>query len=395
MRTLQTLVTVVACFVVAQPILAQTQHITIKSPFDRMDDSLYTSIKPLITEPTAEISNGAAGAEQLMQLLIERGQDSSTGQVTLFSAAAPVKLKTLDDKDFYCIFHILRWSNPDANNKQTVQAQKWYLYHRGTLTLATGDEVPRLFGVKAAVFIYIHLNTREVNKYDPNYEFEIKKRVPAYISHLESLAGLFSIDPGKSSVRLTAANQSDNYFGVTTLSFDYKVADITATAKIARPTAVEVLGEAQKFDNEGKYFVDFSVGVPIRKMSELKFDSVNNTVTANKVDKTNIFAFVNIFPRPIDIRKNNVDLVPHFVGGVAIDRQPLRKIFVGTGIGPSIANFYIGALFVKQDQPTTLNTGDTATPGQLNNDLRRKYKTQVGFGLNVPVGVIIEKLKGK
>ena len=155
------------------------------------------------------------------------------------------------------------------------------------------------------------------------------------------------------------------------------------------------MGTVQKFDNEGKYLVDFSVGVPVRKMSELEFTSTNNTVTANEIDKTKLFAFVNVYPIPVDIKSSSPHLIPHFVGGVALEKQPLHKIFVGAGFGPVVANFYIGALFVKQQELQTLNPGDPASPDQVGADKRRRFKPQVAFGLNLPVGAIVEKLKGK
>jgi hypothetical protein len=245
--------------------------------------------------------------------------------------------------------------------------------------------------VGTVTFLYIHLNKADANDYQPLYKFDVDKKTPAYIAHFLGLTGLFSADAQGSvkALAIVAAADPSNWWGVSTMTLQYKTSDITASAKLTRPAAVEDVGDPQKFDNEGKYFVDFSVGVPVRKISQLNFDSTNNTVTAKKVDKTDILALVNLYPRPVDIKSNNVNIVPHFVGGVAIDKQPLHKIFVGAGVGPLVANFYIGALFVKQDQLSSLKAGDTATSSQLNNDLRRRYKAQIAFGLNVLVGEII------
>ena len=367
-------------------VIAQTQHISVSAPFVQMDQTLSVSVTAHISQPTAEISNGGQGAEEIMKLLITERDAASVTASQLPSLA-------FKDKDFYCIFHILRWSNPDANGKQTVQAQKWYLYNKGTLTLGSATDIPRLYGVNTVTFLFIHLNREHPgNNYEPLYNFDVQKKTPAYISHFLGVTGLFSGNSAGAS--FVAAGPSKTWWGLTTMRWNYKVADVTATAKLTRPTAVEDLGSTQKFDNEGKYLMDFSVGVPVRKISDLSFDSVNNTVSPKEVDETNILALVNVYPRPIDIRKNNVDLIPHFVGGVAIDSKPLNKIFVGAGFGPIVANFYIGAMFVKQEQLNTLQPGDVATPDQLNTDIRRKYKAQVAFGINMPVGAIIEKLKG-
>lgn len=374
-------------------IIAQTQQISVSAPFDQMPEDLSDQVTPHISQPTAEINNGGKGAEEIMKLLMSEVLEDSSISLT----AANFDSKTVDDKDFYCIFHILRWSNPDAKGKQTVQAQNWYLYNQGTLTLASATDIPRLFGVGTVTFLFIHLNKDSPgNDYEPLYKFDVQKKTPAYISHFLGVTGLFSGKKGRDALDgaiKAKENLSDTWWGLTTLRLNYKVSDITATAKLTRPTAVEDLGDPQKFDNEGKYLMDFSVGVPVRKISELSFDSVNNTVSPKEIDETNVMAFVNVFPRPRDIRRNNIDPVPHFITGVAIAKQPLHKIFVGAGFGPIVANFYIGAMFVKQEQLNTLQPGDLATPDQLNNDVRRKYKAQVAFGVNMPVGAIIEKLK--
>jgi hypothetical protein len=364
----------VVCFLLFQSAiaLADTQHITVSSPFE----ALTATISPHVTEATAEINNDAQGAEDIMTTLI------------------PTFGSLKRNKNFHCIFHLVKWSNPDTNNRQTVQAENWYLYHRGKLTVGAST-IPRLYGAREATFIYIHFNKVVTNVYTPLYKFEVEQRTPAYISNLLGVAGLAQGIGGGAGLK-AVNSPPETWYGVTTLKFQYRVADITATPKLTRGnTTVEDMGTAQKFDNEGKYFIDFSVGVPVRKISELEFSSTNNTVTANEIDKTKLFAFVNLYPIPVDIRSSSPHLIPHFVGGVALEKQPLHKIFVGAGFGPLVANFYIGALFVKQQKLETLNPGDPASQAQVGADTRRRFKPQVAFGLNLPVGVIVEKLKGK
>jgi hypothetical protein len=370
------------CFLLFQSAVAfaDTQHITVSSPFVKLN----ADISPHVTKGTAEINNDAQGAEGIMAKLIPKFKDGSKNELS-------------KDKNFYCIFHLLKWSDV-ANHKQTVQAENWYLYHRGKLTVGSASTIPRLYGARNVTFLYIHFNKDpNDNEYTPLYRFEVEKKTPAYINDLLGLAGLANSILGGGNAKAALAAPPEDWFGVANLTFDYKVADITATPKLTRldQVTIEDMGRAQKFDNEGKYFVDFSVGVPVRKISELEFSSTNNTVTANEIDKTKLFAFVNLYAIPVDIKSSSPNLIPHFVGGVALEKQPLHKIFVGAGFGPLVANFYIGALFVKQEKLQTLNPGDPASPSQVDTDTRRRFKPQVAFGLNLPVGVIVEKLKGK
>lgn len=365
----------------ANAAVAQTQLVSISQPLQAWplgDAALDSHINKI----TAEIDD-ATGSEYILKSLL---RDSDNGDVL-------IDPKIFKDKDFYCIIHVLRWSPPaGANNSQTIQAQNWYLYNLHNLTQGNSKTVPRLFGAKRITLLYIHLN-KQGPDYDPLYRVEIVKKTPAYLSHLLGLAGLYNSLTGAAA----AAPGTVDYWAAYTFTVQHKVSDISITPKVTRKATgtVEDAGLAQNFDNEGKYFVDFSVGVPIRRFSQLSFDSTANTVGAKEVDKTSVLALLNLYPRPIDIKSTGVNMVPHFVGGVAIDKQPLHKIFVGTGFGPIVSNFYIGALFVKQQQLSTLKPGDPATPAQLNSNIRYRYKTQVAFGINVPVGAVIEKLKGK
>jgi hypothetical protein len=79
--------------------------------------------------------------------------------------------------------------------------------------------------------------------------------------------------------------------------------------------------------------------------------------------------------------------VPHFIGGVAIAKQPQNKILIGASFGPRFANFYLGSLFVKQEEAVTQDGSDTI--------VRKHYRSQFSFGLNLPVRGIIEALKPK
>src|SRR5207253_1047462 len=138
---------------------------------------------------------------------------------------------------------------------------------------------------------------------------------------------------------------------------------------------------------EGLYWWDVSVGVPIRRISQLSFQNTNNSLSPVKVDKQNIFALLNLYPVRVDVKTQGFTWIPHFVGGVAIAKQPQNKILIGGAFGPYFANFYLGALFVKQQEK--------ADPTATTSSIRNVYKPQFTFGLNLPVRGIAEALKKK
>ena len=45
-------------------VIAQTQHISVSGPFDRMSQTLSDQVTAHISQPTAEINNGGQGAEE-------------------------------------------------------------------------------------------------------------------------------------------------------------------------------------------------------------------------------------------------------------------------------------------------------------------------------------------
>src|SRR4030088_184158 len=54
-------------------VFAQTQHITVSAPFYKMTQTLSDeAVTPNISQPTAEINNGAQGAEAIMNSLITK-----------------------------------------------------------------------------------------------------------------------------------------------------------------------------------------------------------------------------------------------------------------------------------------------------------------------------------
>ena len=315
--------------------------------------------------------------------------------------------------DFYCVIHVLRWANPgSAQNSgktetkaQTVATQNWYVFNSGKGKGAGRNrlwsnedfaKINRIFGVRKVWLLYVHLNKAADYDYAlARYDFNVEKKTAANVSDLLNVAQLFITDTSAKTLAEVDLLPT-NLWGGGSVDINYVPSNITITASFVKTIdngPVVALDKPQKFDNEGRYWWDVSVGVPIRHITQTQFDATAGTVTAKTVDKQNAFALLNLYPVPVDIKGTNYSWIPHFVGGVAIAKQPLKKILVGAGVGPHFANFYVGALFTEQTSPASLKEGDAATSAQLNADSHRHYKTQLSFGLNLPVRGIVESLK--
>lgn len=339
--------------------------------------------------------------------------------LTLINQA--IKDKILVDKDgtkpdpskddFYCVIHVLRWSDPpkaastgdpalDAApgpTQQNVESQNWYVYNNGQGKGFRGKwsdkdfaSRNRIFGVKRIYLLYVHLNNQSSADYLARYDFSIFGKTPENISNLFRVAKLFT---GQQEKAVSA-----NWWGGGGIDVEYVPSDITITAKFVPAAEREsnpgvALDKPVKFDNEGRYWWDVSVGVPMRRISEFEFQTTGNTLAPKEVNKQNIFALLNLYPIPADIKGTTYSWIPHFVGGVAIAKQPQNKILIGAGFGPRFANFYLGSLFVKQAVTDASDQGGTPPPATVNPKF--KYKPQFTFGLNLPVRGIVEALKPK
>jgi hypothetical protein len=374
--------------------LPQSQN----KPLQSVPRLLPRNAENLIRQPVAVIVN-TDDAEQLIELALK-----PKGPFNGLGGDNPANVK---DNNFHCVIHVLRWSDPDAEKKQTVVAQNWYVYNNGKAKGLRSDRIwsqedfttaDRIYGVKRIWLLYIHLNkSKDTQSYTAYYDFTFTKKTPANVANLLGLASIFAgsgtlAEPGEEE------RPFHNLWGGSFVDTKYVPSDATVTANITTDPATGpyvALDKPKKFDNEGLYWWDFSVGVPIRKIKELQFDTAANTVTSKEVDTQNAFALLNLYFPPKDIKGTSASWIPHFVGGVAIAKQPLKKFMFGAGFGPHFTNFYVGALFTEEKKPATLAEGTTATPDQLNNDLRKHFRPQFTFGINIPVRAVLATLDKK
>jgi hypothetical protein len=372
----------------------ESQRKVIQTKLENLPPSVNNNLARYIDEPHAAIFDPDAARKLIKTLL--NPPDGSPVKLPSGTFRAP------DLDTDYFIIHVLRWADPSPTDKsekrvQTVQAQNWYVYHSGKWSQENFQTAKRLFGVKRIWLFFIHLNRPILpgSLYEARYEIEITKKMPANQANLFAVFQLFSTLTKEAPKEVITPRA----WGVGEILCEYVPSDVAITPKIVpiladntAPGPASGLGDPQIFDNEGKYWWDFSVGVPIRSIRELSFDNVANTVTAKNVDQQKIFALVNLYYPRVDIKSSNFGWIPHFVGGIAIARQPLHSVLLAAGFGPHFANFYLGAVRLVSTEPATLKPGDSATPGQFSADLRKRSHWQFAFGINLPVKGIVKSI---
>lgn len=353
-------------------------------------------------------------------------------------------------KDYFLI-HVVRWKDPaGGSNVQAVDKQNWYVFNQGDgdwddNAFAKND---RIFGRRNIYVLYFHFNRSDRSLYLARYTLASKKKLPAYLDHFVGLLNLFGVKPVGGGVAAAALNNA--VWNATGMDTFYVPSDLTFTPEVIPlpnagsqpsnsvststeasqpagaasglpPVAQTVPGQgppvqasgvsapvdqapssipaplalaSKTFDNEGRYHIDFSVAVPIRKISEFTYVSASNSLVPAKVDKQNIFAVFDYYFKAVDTKSGGWYAFPHLLTGVAIGSQPLKKVLIGGGYGPMFANFYVGLLLNTQRLPAGSSCGSTPTAAQLaSSPLKNHTCPELSVGLNVGVGSIISALK--
>jgi len=309
----------------------------------------------------------------------------------------------LEDDSFHCIIHVAKWNferevDGEARYiRQNLKDQHWYVFQGGKGNLLSGEEFSanrRIWGSKRVWLVYVHLNSKLASRYTPAYVVSLTKKNPANLDALTGILGLFGIGAGEFSELQNAAS---NFWGGEPLEMKgWSASDISVLPAVSvkqliigpdgqafgrvDPAVVTQmkLGEAATFDNEGRHRWDAGIAVPIRRATDLKFDTTTGVATPAKIDKTAALAMLSLFPYPIDLKSNASQAVPHLLFGVDISEKPLDQVFVGAGWGPVFANFYAGGSYVKLTAP---------------NAEGKEREWQLTFGVLMKVRGIIDKLK--
>jgi len=260
--------------------------------------------------------------------------------------------------------------------------------------------------------------------YYASYKVDVKRKVSANVQHLFSLlaveglknADQISTDPADVDVPSLLARENvtdpvtkakaekcrapDAEFGGGTLEVAYRPSDISITSSLKSGVGVhEVVVDIDKdtyvVDNEGRYYVDFSVPVTLKNLSTVQYQSTNNTFSPVDTSSLNAFLAVDGFFPASDVKSQNWTRYPHPLVGVGFAKQPLHKILVAGAWGPHFSELYIGAAWVKQPRiaqgSNSCNASVGSSTGSLNS-FGYHYCLEFSIVLNLTVTGIASKL---
>jgi hypothetical protein len=316
----------------------------------------------------------------------------------------------------YCVIHIIQWK-PLKEGNSDPKHEFWALFKAradaGGLNWEPqydpeiGPKDPnfhklyntRIYGHKRVAVLLIHLKTPA--SWDIKYKVTVNRKTPTPIANVLTLAK--SVIPGfTAGTGERTEPPTKDIWGARMMLVRYESSELivqvnTVTSGDNGEPVKQAKDYSKQFVNEGRYHWDVSVGVPINSFRELQFNSDGNKVTTSSKEKQSVYGFLNLYPWAVDLKGKDFLTKPHILIGVPLGTKPLHHPFVGVGTGifkaPIKFNLFAGVVFNRERVPRTLETGDAATPSQLESDLHTRYVRKFMFGINFPISQITDAIK--
>lgn len=314
------------------------------------------------------------------------------------------------DKDSYALVHLVDRQGAvgqarDAADETRAEAKKttksdagkkhepldrWILARR-TRKGITLSEQRRLMGAKAMQVIFVHVNATVLPKQEPidvygdiSYRAVIKERLPLNLSHL---LGLLQVIAG---LQASAEEKPVAFMGFGPLDEVGVPSDVTVFAvEPDQAQSLAIIGQPGKFDNEGNYWWDVSVAVPVNKLSLLDYSEQDKAFLPETINKQSVYGLVNVF-WPMDLKSNTWrSYLPRAAGGLGLTGRPGETLFIGGTWGIPQLQFFVGSAFANHRY---LPPGADPSNGA---SYKQRYSSRLTYGINIPVVSAIKKLTSK
>ena len=220
------------------------------------------------------------------------------------------------------------------------------------------------------------------------YNIGITKKTPAPWQNLQDAVSL-AIAQGASPTNIPLKmDTTTSLCGGGVFDVEHIPSDIAVTATIVDKDKAQKQLTKQTFDNEGLYWYDFSFALPLKSYQDLSYDNSNGTVSAKKVNKSDLFLVANI-GLPFDTKSAEFDIIPRLLYGLPISGQPLKHHLLALAIGLNKVQLYGGYVFNQDPAKPAVATGS------VTDATTSTWSHSFTWGLNVPVSAIAAALKPK
>jgi hypothetical protein len=222
------------------------------------------------------------------------------------------------------------------------------------------------------------------------YTVAVTKKTPAPVENLKGLAGVITGQAAATNVPVEL-KVSDVCAGKT-FEVRHLPSDLAVTATTGEGEKQKTLGKFT-YDNERKYWFDVSFALPLSSVDDLSYDVDTDGVVAKNIEKTDLFAMVNI-GLPRNTKKTTLQVIPTVIYGMPITGRPLRKHMVGLAFGLSKVQAYVGYLWQRKEVASqSVSDGitevDIAPAGGDDG-----WGGSVVWGINLPIKTVVDLLKG-
>lgn len=348
---------------------------------DSPDAILVAKLKCAATDTRCPVAQHAQALEEHFDDTFKDGTGNDTALVTALKGLLGSRFgdePVWDSRADWAVIHLMRGGNGEEKPRF-----RWLLASRGVRGINI-SAARRIYGAKNVAFIFVHLNQTFVDSPmqtygDLEYRAIVKAKLAVNVEHLLNIFRLAGLAEAK--VATTTALLG---YGVLT---DADVpSDITAFGLRTKPDPITI-GESAKYDNEGRAVWDVSVGVPANKLSLLEYSTDDSTYLPKKINKQSIYAMVNLYPVPVDLKSGSRRwVVPRFVFGFGMTGRPGDTFLIGGAWGIPQLQFFVGSGFAAT---RVLQPGKDPQNGA---SYIQKYSSRLTYGINVPVFTAIKKV---
>jgi hypothetical protein len=311
---------------------------------------------------------------------------------------AALKLSTTDA----AIIHYVVW-------KGINYTENWYAFDPSSKVFDT----KRLYGRQTILVLAVHQNIDAAA--DVAYQVEVKRKLPSWA---QNAIGLLTLGPTCrfGALKMTNVATPSDLVIKGSYSLEQEVKPSTSPASSSTPTpsgtppppspptsggglsspplavptgpagsvssAAKKLTFSETFDNEGRYWGDFSIGLPVLNKKVTDFQLTDGVLQRKEGARKGAYGFANLFFRRVDTKSEKALRGPMLLVGLPMTGQALDApvVAAGFGFGKFGIKFdvYAGCVFNRTEQ-LSANT--------IDRDVRWVRKLTVG--LNIPLGQFV------
>jgi hypothetical protein len=237
---------------------------------------------------------------------------------------------------------------------------------------------------------FCRLSVADWSNFTLKYQWDVTKTTPDPVQNLQaalSQGGSLESGATDATIPLTLELNAGIVFRVgsvnQTLNLLPSQVKATGTLKTATPdpstgkagTAGDVSLGSQTYQNEGRYFWNVSVALPLKAVKSLDYDAA--TLQPKTIDNKAAYAAFDVYLGKVDTTNARFRLVPALFGGPSFTGKFLDRWMVGASIGAWFVEPFWGYSFLGSNIPVN--------PKDASDGTYRRWTHAPVWGINIPI----------